>query len=554
MEPFMPTDLEIAFPVLSAKELAALATRGHARDVRAGEVLYTAGDTVVRFYVVLEGEIEVTDLTDDGPRTMATVGPGQFTGEVSTISGRAALVTARVSRSGRLLELDGPELIRAVDELPDVGEAIVKAFLTRRDLLLGAGYEGVKIVGSRFSPAAHELRDFATRNLVPYRWVDVETDPDAEHLLREFKFTPAETPVVIGRGGKFKKNPTIAEFASCAGLTAPLTGDRVYDLIVVGAGPAGLAASVYAASEGLDVLTADQLAAGGQAGTSARIENYLGFPAGISGAELTKNALLQAQRFGATITVPCKVRSLGLDGGDRIVTLADGTRLRTRCVLVASGVAYRKLDVPRFAEFEGAGIYYAATSMEARLCRDEEAVVVGGGNSAGQAVVFLARTCRYVHLLVRGPDLAASMSRYLVDRLHAMENVTIHLGTQIAALDGDGHLGAVRAREASGRELAIQTGALFLFIGADPNTSWLRNCVALDRNGFVLTGPALPAEAADAERWRLAGRAPFLLETSLPGVFAAGDVRSGSVKRCAAAVGEGSQSVSFVHAHIQRPV
>jgi thioredoxin reductase (NADPH) len=550
----MTVDQEVAFPTLTDHDRTALAGRGRERRVRAGEVLYSVGDTSARFFVVLEGEIEAIDGDGTSASRVALIGPGQFTGEVATLSGRAALVTVRATRDSRLIELDGPSLIRAVDELPEVGEAVVRAFLLRRQMLIDTGTVGVQIVGSRFSPAAHQLRDFATRNLVPFRWVDVENDPEAEILLRRANYSPADTPVVIGKSGKYAKNPTLAQFAHCAGLTATFTDDHVYDLVVVGAGPAGLAASVYAASEGLDVMTADQLAAGGQAGTSARIENYLGFPAGISGKDLTTNALVQAQRFGARITVPCLVRALGLDGGDRIVTLADGTRLRTRCVLVASGVAYRKLDVPRFADFEGAGIYYAATEMEARLCRGEEAVVVGGGNSAGQAVVFLARASRHVHLLVRGPDLEASMSRYLIDRLQAMENVTIHLSTQVTALEGNGRLSAVRARDRSGREVAVETGALFLFIGADPNTSWLRNCVALDKNGFVLTGPALPSDATDTERWRLADRAPFLLETSLPGVFAAGDVRSGSVKRVAAAVGEGSQSVSFVHAHIQRPV
>ncbi|HET7470144.1 MAG TPA: FAD-dependent oxidoreductase [Gemmatimonadales bacterium] len=550
----MAVDQEVAFPTLAPHDLSALAERGRERRVRAGDVLYSVGDTSARFFVVLEGEIEAIDGIDANASRVATIGPGQFTGEVSTLSGRAALVTVRAARDSRLIELDGPGLLRAVDELPDVGEAVVRAFLLRRQMLIDTGTVGVQIVGSRFSPAAHQLRDFATRNLVPFRWVDVENDPEAEILLRRANYSPADTPVVIGKSGKYAKNPTIAQFAHCAGLTATFSDDHVYDLVVVGAGPAGLAASVYAASEGLDVMTADQLAAGGQAGTSARIENYLGFPAGISGKDLTTNALVQAQRFGARITVPCLVRSLGLDGGDRVVTLADSTRLRTRCVLVASGVAYRKLEVPRFADFEGAGIYYAATEMEARLCRGEEAVVVGGGNSAGQAVVFLARASRHVHLLVRGPDLGASMSRYLIDRLQALENVTIHLGTQVTALEGDGRLSAVRTRDRAERELTVETGALFLFIGADPNTSWLRNCVALDKNGFVLTGPALPADATENERWRLAARAPFLLETSLPGVFAAGDVRSGSIKRVAAAVGEGSQSVSFVHAHIQRPV
>jgi thioredoxin reductase (NADPH) len=328
--------------------------------------------------------------------------------------------------------------------------------------------------------------------------------------------------------------------------------DRVHDLVVVGAGPAGLAASVYAASEGLDVFTAEGLAAGGQAGTSSRIENYLGFPTGISGAELTRNALLQAQRFGARISVPTTVKSLGLDGGDRIVTLADGTRLRTRCVLVASGVEYRRLDVPGIQQFEGAGIYYAATDMEARLCRGEEVVVVGSGNSAGQAVVSLAKSARHIHVLCRGEHLGASMSRYLVDRLEGLENVTIRLRSQVTGLDGDGHLAAVRVTGPDG-ERTIATTSLFLFIGAEANTTWLRGCVELDRKGFVLTGTLLPPGTAELDRWRAAGRRPFLLETSLPGVFAAGDVRSGSVKRVSSAVGEGSMAVTFVHAHIGRP-
>jgi thioredoxin reductase (NADPH) len=384
--------------------------------------------------------------------------------------------------------------------------------------------------------------------------VDLESDPAADALLRELHVSPEETPVVLGRGGKLAKNPSLAEFAGCAGLTMTIEADHVYDLVVVGAGPAGLAASVYAASEGLDVLTADQLAAGGQAGTSARIENYLGFPAGISGAELTRNAMVQAQRFGAKITVPCLVRALGVSGGDCIVTLGDGTKVRTRCVLVASGVSYRRLDVARFGEFEGAGIYYAATEMEARLCRGEEVVVVGGGNSAGQSVVYLSRSARRVHLVVRSPDLGASMSRYLVDRIQGIENVTIHLGAEIVELDGDGHLGEVHIREQTGARTPVRCSSLFLFIGADPNTTWLRGCVELDRHGFVLTGTALPRETRELERWRVAGRTPFLLETSLPGVFAAGDARSGSVKRVASAVGEGSMAVSFVHQHIQRPV
>jgi thioredoxin reductase (NADPH) len=549
----MANDQDTAFPLLSDRDLAALAARGHLRPVKAGQPLYRLGDTGFGFYVVREGAISVVDGGGPDPRLIATVGPRRFTGEVTMLAGRASLVSATVAEDGILLELNAEELRHAVDELPELGEIIIQAFIRRRDLLLKGGYVGVKIIGSRFSPAAHRLRDFATRNLVPYDWVDLESDPDADQLLRQLNVSPDETPVVLGGSGKVARNPSLAEFARCAGLTVTIDADHVYDLVVVGAGPAGLAASVYAASEGLDVLTADQLAAGGQAGTSSRIENYLGFPAGITGAELTRNALVQAQRFGASITVPCRVKALGLSGGDRVVTLADDTKVRTRCVLVASGVAYRRLEVPRFEEFEGAGIYYAATEMEARLCRGEDVVVVGGGNSAGQAVVYLARSSRRVHLLVRSPDLGARMSRYLVDQIQGIENVSTHLGARVVGLEGNGHLGRVRVRSDSKAEFEIGTSSLFLFIGADANTGWLRGCVELDRAGFVVTGPALPADTRDAERWRLAGRSPFLLETSLPGVFAAGDVRSGSVKRVASSVGEGSMAVSFVHAHIQRP-
>ena len=549
----MTTDLDVAFPVLTEKDLAALRPRGKVRPVSAGEVLYAEGDRSNSFFVVLDGAVQAAESSRGTPHVLTTHRPGQFTGDVDVLSGRAILVTGSVVEDGSVLQLSTADLRRAVDELPDLGEKIVKAFLMRRTLVLADGFEGVRIIGSRFSPEAHQLRDFATRNAIPFRFLDLETDQEAESILRELGVAPAETPVVLGRGGKFHLRPSVEQFADCAGLTAVLEPEHVYDLIIVGAGPAGLAASVYGASEGLDVLTADSLAAGGQAGTSSRIENYLGFPAGISGSELTRYALIQAQRFGARITVPTTVRSLGLDGGDRIVTLGDGTRLRTRCVLVASGVAYRKLGIERFDEFDGAGIYYAATAMEATLCRGEEVVVVGGGNSAGQAVVYLAGHASRVHLVIRGDDLGRSMSRYLVDRVEGLENVTIYRKTVVSGLEGNGHLDRVQVTTGSERH-AIATSSLFLFIGADPKTDWLRNCVELDRRGFVLTGTGLPQETAASERWRAAGRSPFLLETSLPGVFAAGDVRSGSTKRVAAAVGEGSMAVSFVHAHIGRPV
>jgi thioredoxin reductase (NADPH) len=547
----MSTDRDVAFPVLSAEDQAALTARGKTREMRAGEILWKEGDRNLCFNLVVEGAVEITGHQKGVPQTVVIHHAGQFTGDVDVVSGRAVLVGGRVIEDSKIVQLSAAELLRAVGELPELGEIILKAFLMRRTLLIGEGMEAVRIIGSRFSPDAHRLRDFASRNAIPIQWLDLETDREADSLLRQFNVPASDTPIVLGRHG-LVKNPSNAEFARCMGLQAALDADHVYDLVVVGAGPAGLAASVYAGSEGLDVLTTDSLAAGGQAGTSARIENYLGFPTGISGSDLTRNALLQAQRFGAKITVQSRVRSLGIDGGERVVTLADGTKLRTRCVLVASGVEYRKLDVPRFKDFEAAGIYYAATKMEADLCAGEDVVVVGGGNSAGQAVVHLAKTAKQVHLVCRrDPD--QSMSRYLVDQVESNPRVKIHSRATVAALDGNGHLGKVQIRSDAGLQ-DIETTSLFLFIGADANTGWLHGCVELDQKGFVLTGTALPAATTDTDRWRAAGRGPFLLETSLPGVFAAGDVRSGSAKRVASAVGEGAMAVSFVHAYIARPV
>ena len=549
----MSSDRDVAFPELSEKDLAALTARGKVREVHAGEVLWEEGDRNRFFYAVLEGAIEIIGHQRGVPQRVVVHHPGQFTGDIDVLSGRSVLVTGRVVEDGRVVELGTEDVRRAVAELPDLGKIILKAFLMRRELLIGEGFEGVRIIGSRFSPAAHRLRDFASRNAVPVNWIDLDTDQEAEGLLRQFNIPASATPIVLGSDGEWASNPSNAEFARCMGLEAPLHANHVYDLVIVGAGPAGLAASVYAASEGLDVLTTESLAAGGQAGTSAMIDNYLGFPTGISGAELTRNAMIQAQRFGARVSVQSPVRSLGINGGDRIVTLEDGTRLHSRCVLVASGVEYRKLDVPRFEDFEGAGIYYAATKMEADLCKGEEVVVVGAGNSAGQAIVYLSEFAKRVHVVCRS-ELGRNMSRYLVDRVIGLPNVTIHRAASVTRLDGNGHLEGVEVKCADGKQAEIDTSALFLFIGADPNSNWLDGCVELDRKGFVLTGTALPPTTAETDQWRAAGRGPFLLETSLPGVFAAGDVRNGSAKRVASAVGEGAMAVSFVHAYIGRPV
>src|SRR4029078_9703771 len=466
-----------------------------------------------------EGAVEIVEQSRGTPRVVTVHEPGEFTGDVDTLSGRAALVTGRAIARGEVLEWTAAALRQAVDALPEIGEIVLKAFLTRRTLLLSEGFEGIKIVGSRFSPDAHRLRDFAARNAVPFTWIDLESDEQAETLLRQFGVPPSATPVVIGREGRYLTNPTVAELAHAAGLEAGIEPSELQDLIVVGAGPAGLAAAVYAASEGLDVLVVERIATGGQAGTSSRIENYLGFPTGISGSELMRNALLQAQKFGARITLPGTVQRLGIDAGVRVITLADGTKIRGKCILVATGVEYRRLDVPRLGEFEGAGVYYAATDTETKLCLNEEIAVVGAGNSAGQAIVALSRSARRVHVIARTRDLGKSMSRYLVDRVEHIENVVIHRGAAVTALEGDGHLEAIRVRDDGGVETRIATPALFLFIGADPHTGWLSGCVQLDKKGFVLTGASLPLDAVRSEAWRTQGRTPFFLETSLPGVF-----------------------------------
>jgi thioredoxin reductase (NADPH) len=549
----MATDKDIAFPVLERSDIEELAKRGSEREIRTGETLFAEGSREFPFFVVLDGAIEIVEHSRGTPHTVVVHQPGEFTGDVDMLSGRRALVQGRAARDGRVLELSTEELRRAVDELPQLGATIVSAFLMRRRLLLEEGFEGVRIIGSRFSPEAHRLRDFANRNAIPYRWLDLETDAEAESLLRQFNVPASATPIVMDREGKWHSNPSLGDIGACMGMVSRMEEGRVYDLVVVGAGPAGLAAAVYGASEGLDVLATESLAPGGQAGTSTRIENYLGFPESISGRDLTDRALVQAQKFGARITVPCTAQSLGIEGGERVVTLTDGTKLRARCVLISTGVSYRRLDVPRFDEFEGAGIYYAATDREAQLCRGEHVVVIGGGNSAGQAVVNLAKYARQVHLLVRKSELGANMSRYLVDQVNTLRNVTVHCNTRVTGLEGNGQLGAVQVTNGTTGARRLETGSLFLLIGADPNTGWLDDCVKLDGKGFVLTGHDLPPGTADSDCWRALGRAPFLLETSFPGVFAAGDVRSASVKRCASAVGEGAMAVSFAHAHIARP-
>lgn len=546
----MATDIEIAFPRLSPEDIEALRRFGSEIQVADGRMLFSEGDRDFCFFVILEGEVEIFESSRGQPHRVVVHVAGDFTGDVDMLSGRAALVSAKVIKPGKVLSLSAGALRQVVGDLPELSEKLLKAFLMRRVLLVKSGFEGMRIIGSRFNPDAHRIRDFANRNAIPFTWIDLEVDPQAETILREFGIPASDTPVVIGPEGQLLKKPSNAAVGQMMGLTAHIDPSEIYDFVVVGAGPAGLAAAVYAASEGLRVQTFDSVAGGGQAGTSSRIENYLGFPTGISGAELAVNAMLQAQKFGAHITVPANVTKLRAEGGDRIVEFDDGSSVRCRCVLVATGMEYRRIDVERLGDFEGAGIYYAATEMEARLCGGEEVVVVGGGNSAGQAIVYLSKYARKVHVVIRGDDLGKSMSRYLVERIESLPNVTVHYKSHVVSVDGDRHLQSLQIGKPSGETLTVAATALFIFIGAVPHTDWLRGCLQLDKKGFVLTGQSLPPESLQSSSWKSVARVPMFLETSLPGVFAAGDARSGSVKRVASAVGEGSMAVSFVHAHI----
>ncbi|MCL7962044.1 MAG: FAD-dependent oxidoreductase [marine benthic group bacterium] len=542
---------DVAFPRLNQDEIEQLRTFGTARSVVDGEELFRAGDRGFDFFVVLDGKVEITESSSGEKRDVALHVPGEFTGDVDMLTGRGSLVTARMIGHGEVLSIPPDVLRDIVGQIPEVGETLLRAFLMRRTLLLDGGFEGLKIIGSRFSPDAHRLRDFATRNAVPFTWLDLERETSAEALLQQFGFGPGDTPVVIGSDGSLLRNPSLAEFAASIGLDAQAREQEIQDLIVVGVGPAGLAAAVYAASEGLKVLAVDAHAVGGQAATTTRIENYLGFPAGVTGSELTQKGMLQAQKFGAGISVPARACRLRVDRGLPAVDLEDGRTIVGRCILIATGADYVRLPVPELERFEGAGVYYAATATELRLCRSERVGIVGGGNSAGQAAVYLSRISEQVDLMIRGDDLGKSMSRYLIDQIEQTPNIQVRTHTTVRQLGGGDRLEWALLETPAADDEEIPLTALFVFIGARPRTEWLSGCVDLDERGFVRTGDeALDPAAELPSRWASLGRTPFVLETSLPGVFAAGDVRSGSVKRIASAVGEGSMAISLVHRHL----
>jgi len=538
---------EHIFPTLTPEQVARLARHGRARSVAPGETLVEAGQQTSSFFIVTEGQLDISQSGASSERVVASFGAGQFTGETNMLSGRRSLGTIRAVAPTEVIEVDRRDLLSLIQTDEQLGEILMRAFILRRVELIAQGFGDVVLAGSEYCQGTLRVKEFLTRNGHPYTFVDLDRDSSVQELLDHFAVGPEDVPVLICRGTIVLRNPTNAQIADCLGLNDAIDSVRVRDVVVIGAGPAGLAAAVYGASEGLDVLMIESEAPGGQAGSSSRIENYLGFPTGISGGELAARALSQAEKFGAELMIAKGARRLSCERRPYRIEIDGGAPIRTRTVVIASGAQYRKLKLPNLDQFEGAGIYYGATRIEAQLCSGEEVIVVGGGNSAGQAAVFLSQTVKRVHLLVRGVGLADTMSRYLIRRIEGSESIALRPHTEIVALEGDNHLERVNWRDSeTGSVTKHDIRHVFSMTGAAPNTSWLDGCVVLDEKGFIKTGAELSKEELESAKWPLA-RPPHLLETSRPGVFAVGDVRCGNVKRVASAVGEGSIAITFVH-------
>jgi thioredoxin reductase (NADPH) len=537
-----------AFPVLTAAQIARIRPHGSVRPVQAGEVLFEPGKLGMSCFVVLSGKLDIAMVGLSGEQVFVTYGSGQFSGEVVLISGARALSRGRVAEAGEFLELSADALRTLIAKDAELSDIFMRAFILRRVSLISEGLGNVTVLGSRHSSNTLRLREFLTRNGHPHRYVDLDSDKASQELLDRFDIQLADIPVVICSGATVLKNPTNQKLAECLGFTGRVDESRIHDVAIVGAGPAGLAAAVYAASEGLDAVVIESEFPGGQAGASSKIENYLGFPTGIPGQELTSRAVVQAEKFGAQMMVGEKVVKIKCDQRPYQLTLESGGLIDTRSVVIATGAQYNKPKVENLAQFEGQGVYYAATFMEAQLCTGEEIIVVGGGNSAGQAAAFLAETAHKVYMLVRGKELSDTMSRYLIQRIVENPVIELHFQTEIVALAGDSHLEQVTwLNRATSQESAHDIRHVFVMAGASPYTAWLRGCVALDKQGFILTGRDLDTVLDSAPvKWSLQ-RPPQMLETSLAAVFAVGDIRSGNVKRVASAVGEGSISIHLVH-------
>jgi thioredoxin reductase (NADPH) len=538
-----------AFPVLTPGQIDRIRPLGAVRKVQQGEILFEPNSAHIPFFVVLSGSMEIVHSGLDGERALVTHGPGQFTGEMTMISGQRSLVRGRVTEAGEVLELDGETLRSLIAKDAELSEILLRAFILRRIQLIKNNYGNVILMGSSHSSQTLELREFLSRNGYPYTYVDLDTDRTSQELLDRFHVKLSEVPVVICNARTVLRSPSIQELANCLGFNSSIDEKHLRDVIIVGAGPAGLAAAVYAASEGLDVLMIETHAPGGQAGSSSKIENYLGFPTGVSGLELAARATTQAQKFGAEMMIARNVVRLACARRPYEVVLEGGDAVPARAVVIATGAQYKKPNLANLAQFEGEGIYYGATYIESQLCENEEVVVVGGGNSAGQAAVFLSQSASKVHILVRSGELSSTMSRYLIQRLTENPRIELHLSTEIIGLEGGGRLERVVWRDRQTGETSTNSiRHVFVMTGASPRTEWLRGCLAMDNRGFILTGRDLDNPVPDDQnpRWPLS-RPPQMLETSLPGVFAVGDVRSGNVKRVASAVGEGAISIHLVH-------
>jgi len=535
------------YPTLTATQIARIAAHGRRRRVAPGEVLVQAGERTARLFVVASGRIDVVRPSAAGEEVLVSFGPGMFTGEVTMLSGRRGLAQLQVGAVGEVIEVGRDDLLALIQTDGDLSEILMRAFILRRAELIARGVGDVVLLGSAHCQGTLRIREFLTRNGHPYTVLDLDRDAGVEELLERFHVSAADVPVVICRGDVVLRNPTNQQIADCLGFNDAIDQTTIRDLVIVGAGPSGLAAAVYGASEGLDVLVVESTAPGGQAGASSKIENYLGFPTGISGQDLADRAYTQAEKFGAQVIIAKGATRLACDRKPYAIEIGDGQRLPARSVIIATGAEYRRLPIENLPQFEGAGVYYAATFMEAQLCADEEVIIVGAGNSAGQAAVFLAQGAKRVHMLIRSEGLADTMSRYLISRIEDHPRIVRHVHAEIVSLEGNGHLERVGWRDKqSGRIETHGIRHVFAMTGAAPSTRWLGSCLALDAKGFIKTGPDLSPDDLAVARWPLA-RPPHLLETSLPGVFAIGDVRAGSLKRVASAVGEGSIAIAAVH-------
>jgi thioredoxin reductase (NADPH) len=535
------------FPVLTSAQQARVLAHGQRRSVEHDEIVVELNQQITKVFVVVSGQLHVLHISNNQEHVVAICNPGMFTGELNVLSGRRGLLRIRTVEKSELIEIDRETLQALIETDGELSDIFLRAYILRRLELVARGFGDIVLIGSSHSLDVLRIKEFLTRNYQPYSYIDLERDAEFQEVLDRFSLSLDDLPVLICRGTAVLRNPTNEEITSCLGFNEGIDQAQVRDLIIIGAGPAGLAAAVYAASEGLDVLVIESSGPGGQAGSSSKIENYLGFPTGISGHELAGRAYAQAQKFGAQMLIAKDAKGLACDRRPYRVLLGDGESVSARTVIIASGAQYRRLNLENLSKFEGVGIYYGATHLEAQLCSGEEVIVVGGGNSAGQAAVFLAQTSRKVHVLVRANGLASTMSRYLVRRIEETPNIELHTCTEVVALDGKDKLEHVTWRDnQTGQHESHNIGHLFSMTGAVPNSAWLNGCVTFDQAGFIKTGLDLTTEDLAKAEWPLS-RSPYLLESNLPGVFAVGDIRAGNVKRVASAVGEGSIAVSFVH-------